>query len=180
MAAAKPADKPGGSRRAFLGGSVGAGLIGAAAAGFALRDPAPALASTVAQAQLTGRLPAVPFHGRYQAGIVPSPSPATAVVAFDVTAQNRAELTDLLRAITDRARFLTAGGVPAPVGISAPSSDSGVLGPTVVPDGLTVTLGVGESLFDDRFGLAAASRRSSPRCSRSLTTRWTRPSATAT
>jgi deferrochelatase/peroxidase EfeB len=148
----------GGSRRAFLGGGVGAGLIGAAAAGFAIREPsadAASPASPSAQAQLVGRLPAVPFHGTYQAGILPKPSPATAVIAFDVTAQNRAELTDLLRTITERARFLTAGGVPAPVGIAAPPSDSGVLGPTVVPDGLTVTLGVGESLFDDRFGLAS-------------------------
>ena len=37
-----------------------------------------------------------------------------------MTAANRAELTDLLRTITDRARFLTAGGVPPPVGITQP------------------------------------------------------------
>jgi deferrochelatase/peroxidase EfeB len=151
-------DRHPGSRRAFLGGTVGAGLIGAAAAGYlAKAEPAQAAAAPAAAAaiaQVAGRLPAVPFHGVHQAGIIPKPSPATAVVAFDVTAQNRSELTDLLQAITARARFLTAGGVPPPVGIGGPASDSGVLGPTVVPDGLTVTLGVGSTLFDDRFGLS--------------------------
>jgi deferrochelatase/peroxidase EfeB len=81
------------------------------------------------------------------------PQRAAAVVSFNVMAQNAAELTDLMRTLTDRARFLTHGGVPPAVGIGAPPPDSGVLGPVVVPDGLTVTAGVGDSLFDDRFGL---------------------------
>jgi deferrochelatase/peroxidase EfeB len=149
----------GGSRRAFLGGGIGAGLLGVAAGGYAIgdarhrehADPA----SAVVTDAVTGRLPAVPFHGKYQAGILPGSSPATAVVSFDVTAENRGELAELLRTITERARFLTTGGAPEPVGIGAPPSDSGVLGPTVVPDGLMITLGVGSSLFDDRFGLAS-------------------------
>jgi deferrochelatase/peroxidase EfeB len=149
----------GGSRRVFLGGGIGAGLLGVAAGGYAIgdarhqghADPVPAVVTDA----VTGRLPAVPFHGKYQAGILPGSSPATAVVSFDVTAGNRDELAGLLRTITERARFLTTGGVPEPVGIGAPPSDSGVLGPTVVPDGLMVTLGVGSSLFDDRFGLAS-------------------------
>jgi deferrochelatase/peroxidase EfeB len=149
----------GGSRRAFLRGAVGAGFVGAAAggaaAGYAYRSGRPAPSAQVAadEAEI-GRLPAVPFHGRHQAGILPQPQRQTAVVSFNVTADGRGELTDLLQTLTDRARFLTAGGTPPPVGISAPPSASGVLGPTVVPDGLTVTVGVGSSLFDDRYGLA--------------------------
>ena len=99
--------------------------------------------------------PAVPFHGRYQAGILPKPPRQTVVLSFNVTADGRGELTDLLRTVTARARFLTAGGIPPQAGIGGPPSDSGVLGPTVVPDGLTVTVGVGSTLFDDRYGLAA-------------------------
>jgi deferrochelatase/peroxidase EfeB len=97
----------------------------------------------------------VPFHGRYQAGILPQSQRQTAVVSFNATADGRAELTDLFRTITERARFLTAGGTPPPVGIGAPPSDSSVLGPSVVPDGLTVTAGVGSTLFDDRYGLTS-------------------------
>jgi len=98
----------------------------------------------------------VPFHGKYQAGILPPPSRATAVVSFVATAENKPDLVELFQTVTDRARFLTAGGTPPPAGIDGPPSDSGVLGPTVVPDGLTVTFGVGSTLFDDRYGLAAA------------------------
>jgi deferrochelatase/peroxidase EfeB len=154
-------DEPGAPRRrAFLRGALGAGVAGAAAggaaAGYAYRasrpDPADQAAALAAE---TGRLPAVPFHGRYQAGILPAPQRQTVVVSFTVTADGRAGLTELLHTLTDRARFLTAGGAPPPVGIGAPPSDTGVLGPTVVPDGLTVTVGVGASLFDDRYGLAS-------------------------
>jgi deferrochelatase/peroxidase EfeB len=137
------------------GGVVAGGAAGAAAGYFSRSTPAdPAAAAN--EAAVTGRLPAVPFHGKYQAGILPTPTPATAVVSFDVTADDRASLTELFQTVTDRARFLTAGGPPPPVGIGGPPSDSGVLGPTVVPDGLTVTLGVGATLFDDRFGLASS------------------------
>lgn len=148
----------GGVAGGMVAGGVLAGGAAGAAAGYAYRgtgttarDPGAA----EAEAEVQGRLPAVPFHGQHQAGILPQPQPATAVVSFDTTAANVAELRDLFQTITSRARFLTAGGTPPPVGIGGPSSDSGILGPTVVPDGLTVTVGVGSTLFDDRYGLAS-------------------------
>jgi deferrochelatase/peroxidase EfeB len=157
------AARPG--RRSFLRGVAGgvaggvvAGGVAGGIGGYAYRGSAadaadPAAAANAAVA--AGRRPAVPFHGKYQAGILPASSRATAVVSFGATAANRAELAELFQTVTDRARFLTAGGTPPPVGIDGPPSDSGVLGPTVVPDGLTVTFGVGSTLFDDRYGLAA-------------------------
>jgi deferrochelatase/peroxidase EfeB len=144
-------------RRAFLTGALTAGAAGAVAGvagGYAYRATRPAPASDLAlENAQAGLLPPVPFEGKYQAGILPQSQRATAVIAFNATAEGRGELIDLFQTITARARFLAAGGTPPPVGIGGPPSDSGVLGPTVVPDGLTVTLGVGSTLFDDRYGL---------------------------
>jgi deferrochelatase/peroxidase EfeB len=146
------------ARRAFMRGVLGAGaaagVAGSVAAGYATGASSHAVRPAAAGANdPQAHLPAVPFHGLHQAGILPRPQRQTAVLSFTVTAEGRGELTDLLQTLTDRARFLTVGGAPLPVGITGPPSDSGVLGPVVVPDGLTVTVGVGASLFDDRFGL---------------------------
>jgi deferrochelatase/peroxidase EfeB len=137
-------------RRGFLRGAAlaGAGLAagGAAApAGGAAGDTgSPAAATALA-----------PFHGPHQQSVLAAPRRVSAFVAFDVTADDRAELTDLLRTLTDRARFLTSGGTPQPVGITGPPADSGILGDRLPSGALAVTAGVGAALFDDRFGLGA-------------------------
>lgn len=108
----------------------------------------------------SARLPAVPFHGKHQAGITSAPPPAASFVAFNVTASGRHELIDLFKTLTARVRFLTHGGTPAELGTGAPPSDSGTLGPVIPPDGLTVTVGLGASLFEnDAFGIAARKPR---------------------
>ncbi|WP_329288837.1 iron uptake transporter deferrochelatase/peroxidase subunit [Streptomyces pseudovenezuelae] len=134
-------------RRGFL---AGAAVV--AGGGLAAADQGTAASAHRAAPADDGR---VPFHGRHQAGILTPAQRATAFVSFDTTADGRAELTDLLRTLTGRARFLTAGGTPDSPGITAPPADSGTLGPQVPADRLTVTVGVGASLFDDRYGLAA-------------------------
>ena len=96
------------------------------------------------------------FHGPHQAGIFTPPQRNAVFAAFDVLGA----LRPALQILTARARFLTTGGDPAAGPITTPPADNGVLGPTVPADRLTVTVSVGASLFDDRFGLAARKPRS--------------------
>jgi deferrochelatase/peroxidase EfeB len=76
-------------------------------------------------------------------------------VAFDVLASDKADLERLFRLLTQRIAFLTKGG-PAPdtPNPRLPPMDSGILGAWISPDNLTVTVSVGHSLFDERYGLA--------------------------
>ncbi|MEA2495778.1 MAG: deferrochelatase/peroxidase EfeB [Thermoleophilaceae bacterium] len=97
----------------------------------------------------------IPFYGQHQAGIATPPQTAAAFLSFDVTAGNRGELTALFRTLTERAAFLTKGGTPPPSRPGEPPEQRHLLGPTVLPDDLTVTVAVGASLFDGRYGLAA-------------------------
>ncbi len=77
------------------------------------------------------------------------------VVAFDMLGSTRAELRRLLRTLTARVAFLMQGGPVPPRDPKLPPADSGLLGPLVQPDGLSITVALGASLFDARFGLAA-------------------------
>lgn len=140
-------------RRSFLRGAA-AGAIGAAAVTAGGLGTAQALSSSADVSESrTGRV--IPFHGAHQAGILTPPQSAATFVSFDVIATDRAGLERMFKTLTQRARFLTQGGTPPDLGVASPPSDSSTLGPVVPSDGLTVTVGVGASLFDDRYGLAA-------------------------
>lgn len=93
--------------------------------------------------------------GLHQAGILTARPAHGMVAAFDVLAQDAAGLAELFRTLTTRIAFLTTGGPTPELAPGFPPPDSGILGPVVRPDGLTVTVSVGASLFDERFGLAA-------------------------
>ncbi|MGW0080084.1 iron uptake transporter deferrochelatase/peroxidase subunit [Streptomyces sp. NPDC003393] len=136
-------------RRRFLRGAALAG------AGLATGGGAAVATGSAAGGLEPGPVPSAvaAFHGPRQQSVLAAPRRSTAFVAFDVTADDRAELTELLRTLTDRARFLTSGGIPEPVGITGPPADSGVLGGRLPSGALAVTVGVGAALFDDRFGL---------------------------
>jgi deferrochelatase/peroxidase EfeB len=97
----------------------------------------------------------IPCEGPHQAGITTPQQAAATFVALTCTAQDQAGLEALLRTLTDRIRVLTAGGPPPATDLSSPPSDSSTLGPVPPADGLTVTVSVGASLFDGRYGTAA-------------------------
>jgi deferrochelatase/peroxidase EfeB len=96
-----------------------------------------------------------PFYGPHQSGILTPQQAAMMLVAFDVLATNKQDLERLFRLLTNRIAFLTSGGKAPEVDPKLPPLDSGIMGPEIYPDNLTITVSVGTSLFDERFGLQA-------------------------
>ena len=110
----------------------------------------------------TGPVPGyIPFDGPHQSGIVTPARPQTAAlfVALDAVVTSRPELATALAELTERSRQLTAGLAPEAGDPLYPPPESGIVGPTVGPSDLTITVGFGASLFDERFGLADRSPR---------------------
>jgi deferrochelatase/peroxidase EfeB len=133
-------------RRSFLRGAAAgvlgtAALAGGVAAGEAERAPDPG-----------GRV--IPYAGPNQAGITTPQQEAATFLSCNAIAADRGALRELFETLTDRVRFLTSGGAPDATDVASPPTDSDTLGPVVPSDGLTVTVGVGASLFDERYGLS--------------------------
>ncbi|MDO4640807.1 MAG: iron uptake transporter deferrochelatase/peroxidase subunit [Neisseria sp.] len=93
-------------------------------------------------------------YGTHQAGITTPHQNFGIMCAFDITATTPSQLINFFRTLTARIEFLTQGGELQDDDDKLPPSGSGILGKKVPPDGLTVTVSVGNSLFDDRFGLS--------------------------
>ncbi|CAI0698583.1 Deferrochelatase/peroxidase EfeB precursor [Serratia entomophila] len=139
------------SRRRLLQGlGLGALALGGTRLARAADKPAEALANAQDE-----RWQKQPFYGRHQAGVLTPQQAAMMLVAFDVLATDKQELERLFRLLTDRIAFLTRGGKAPEVDPKLPPLDSGIMGPEIYPDNLTVTVSVGSSLFDERFGLQA-------------------------
>jgi deferrochelatase/peroxidase EfeB len=90
------------------------------------------------------------FYGVHQAGIV-TPRPAAGMIAsFHVLAKTPEEVERLFRTLSERIAFLMKGGTPPEFDDKLPPSDSGILGPVIPPDNLTITVSLGSSFFDQR------------------------------
>ncbi len=143
-----PDGRRGISRRRFVAGTLGAGAaVGAAAMvpGCAGRQ----------DDSLPDSPRFVPFEGPHQTGITALPVPRLGLLAsFKVVSDDRSRLALVLRELTDEIRGLMAGRPPEVRDPAYPPVDSGILGAQPPPDDLSVVVGVGASVFDDRFGLA--------------------------
>jgi deferrochelatase/peroxidase EfeB len=136
------------SRRALLASAAGGGIAAAAGGGFVLGREGDSEPTSAADQT-------VPFHGRHQAGIATPAQDRLHFAAFDVEDGLRADdLRGLLRAWSGAAERMAAGRLVGDANHEAlaPPQDTGeALG--LAPARLTVTFGLGPSLFDERFGL---------------------------
>ena len=144
--------KPGLSRRGLFG-LAGAGVVGAGIAAGAT-----AAISAATSPANSGAASEYPFFGKHQAGIVTPAQDRLHFAAFDVLDISRDELIELLSDWSYAAARMTAGRSagqygPADGPYDAPPDDTGEA-LDLPPAGLTITIGFGPSLFDDRFGLA--------------------------
>ena len=168
----------GSTRRAVLTSGVGAAFAGAAASvAYAARPDGPLAASGaggVAEAEVgraggaqvgrAGGAPAggpsapVPFRGRHQAGVITPAQDRLHFVALDVITEDPEELRQLLTTWTRAAERMTLGAEAAPGGVvgggpwEVPQDTGEAL--DLPPANLTITVGYGPTLFDDRFSLA--------------------------
>jgi len=144
MAGSSPNGKGVNRRHLLLG--LGGTTLGA----FVAPHPASAEAPVVSDAPkaASAQSQAIPFHGVHQAGVT-TPRPAAGLVAsFASVLTGPEDFEAMLRRLTERARFLTQGGAVPERDPNLPPADSGLLGPEVEPDALTITLGLGASLFE--------------------------------
>ncbi len=165
-----------GSRRAFLAGAGAAAVAGltatacsttatgkpdlastnASAAGATASAPQPAASQPSVTQPAVGQTAAstVAFGGTHQAGVLLDPAPAGLVAAFDVVTTDRAELVDTLQRLSVEVERLMANRPPEQADEFLPPVDSGIIDADTGTAGVAITMAVGASLFDDRFGLA--------------------------
>ncbi len=134
------------SRRQLLEG-VGAGGLGLLYPGSAALAKSPNGDPRARQA--------MDCYGLHQAGVTTAMQHRLELAAFDVVSGSAAELRDLLRSWQHAIELLTAGTqLSAAETLDQPPTDTGeAVGQG--PAQLTITIGFGGSLFDDRFGLAS-------------------------
>jgi deferrochelatase/peroxidase EfeB len=138
------------SRRAFLGtAALGTAVVGGAAIG-GIKAAASGRGDGDSGSEVE---PPRGFRGYHQIGVLEHPAPHGLLAAFTCVDTTRSALAETFRGLSQETDALIAGRVPAQTDPDLPPADSGVLMEVTDP-GLMVTVSVGASLFDQRYGLA--------------------------
>lgn len=118
-----------------------------------LAAPALKAQDKIADCQLTYDK-AINYLGSHQAGVL-TPEPKNAsFIAFNITENSIEELQTIFTLLTQRIADLTQPQKAPPINNDKmPPAESGILGTQQQPDSLTITVALGNSLFDNRFGL---------------------------
>lgn len=147
-------------RRAFLGGGAAtvAGLgalgLGACTSSDEPDGPDADRARGGGDHDVVDERAHLPFRGPHQTGITSGGGSASLAASFTCLAEDRDELRETFRALSETAEQLMAGTPPETRDPAFPPTDSGLVGAEPPPSDLTVVVSVGDSLFDDRYGLA--------------------------
>ncbi|MGP1939616.1 MAG: Dyp-type peroxidase [Arsenophonus sp. ET-DL9-MAG3] len=97
----------------------------------------------------------ITFNGIHQSGILTPEQKNSSFIALSVTATTLDELQNLFKILTQRIVYLTqTEKILFNYNDKMPPINSGILGGSYLkPDSLTITVSLGSSLFDSRFGL---------------------------
>jgi deferrochelatase/peroxidase EfeB len=159
------------SRRAFLAGAGATAVAGLAAAcsGSDLAEGAIGQPTTIPAAPMpliqppatrsasnesTVAASPLVFAGEHQAGVMQPPQPAGLVASFNVITTDRGELIETLQVLSAEIERIMSDRPVAAVDEFLAPADSGVVDANSGTAGVSITLAVGASLFDNRFDLS--------------------------
>lgn len=159
------------SRRAFLAGAGAtavAGLAAACSGSDPIDDasgrpttvpPAPApviqpTATSSGSSKSTVAAAPVVFAGAHQAGFLVTPQPSGLIASFDIVTTDRGELIETLQVLSAEIERIMSDRPIGPADEFLPPADSGIVDANSGTAGVAITMAVGASLFDGRFGLS--------------------------
>jgi deferrochelatase/peroxidase EfeB len=146
------------SRRRFLAGGLAgtavAGLGASVAAGCSATSGRDEGATSAGGGSASSAPRYLPFRGPHQTGITHPANEQGLLAAFTVTADDRNELRDTLRALSAESERLMSGEPYEDRDPAYPPLYTGTIGNPPPPADLSVVVSVGASLFDERYGLA--------------------------
>lgn len=99
------------------------------------------------------RMHAIPPRGEHQAGVITPEQKEAIFLSLNLTVSTLDEVEDVFKKLTHRITYLThSHSAVKTIDDQIPPAESGMLGTFLPADKLTITLSLGHSLFDERFG----------------------------